>query len=109
MPKRKSHSLAPRHKRLKRGGRLNAAKHWLSNYNGKSIIKGYSKHFGVNAICAVIELQMLGQTFEPELIKQLKKAEENRAKERARRRDLKRQQEVQNMCPYSDDNFYFIA
>lgn len=108
MPKRKSHS-SPRHKRLKRSGRLDAAKHWLNNYNGKSIIKGYSKHFGVNAICAAIELQMLGYTFDPELINQLRQAEENRTKEKARLKDIKRQQESQNMCPDADDNFYFIA
>ncbi len=44
-----------RHKRLKREGRLQAAKYWLPKYNGKNIVKGYSKHFGVNIICAVDE------------------------------------------------------
>lgn len=109
MQKRKNHSSIPRHKRLSRDGRLYAAKHWLPNYNGKNTINVYSKHFGVNAICAVVELEMLGFKFDPDNVKQLRQNEENRCKEKVRRRDIKRQQDLQNLYSDSDDDFYFIV
>ena len=43
-------SKCPRHKRMNRAERLQAAKHWLPKYEGKSIVRGYSKHFGVTKI-----------------------------------------------------------
>ena len=64
--------LCPRHKRLKREGRLQAAKHWLPEYDGKNIVKGYSKHFGVNKLCAALELQMLGYKISPDYLEQFK-------------------------------------
>ena len=50
----------PRRKRLKRKSRLNSARSWINVYNGKNIIKGYSKWFGVDLRCAITELRMIG-------------------------------------------------
>ncbi|MDW7650357.1 MAG: hypothetical protein SCK29_00855 [Bacillota bacterium] len=50
----------PRHKRMKRRSRLQAALHWIPKYPGKNLVRGYARHFGVNLPCAIIELEMLG-------------------------------------------------
>src|SRR5437868_3427016 len=57
---RKHRSLPPRHKRLDRRGRLQAAIKWMTSYTGKNIARGYRKHFAVDSLCAVRELQLLG-------------------------------------------------
>jgi len=50
----------PKRKRLTKNERLNAATSWLKEYNGKSIISGYAKWFGVDKIGAIHELKMIG-------------------------------------------------
>src|SRR5712691_3628664 len=62
---RKHRSLAPRHKRLNRPGRLRVAKTWIASYPGKNIARGYRKYFGVDPFCAVRELRMLGISIDP--------------------------------------------
>lgn len=96
----------PRHKRMNRAGRLQAAKYWLPKYEGKSIVRGYSKHFGVTKICAVVELRMLGYEISEEYLEKLKADElqkQRLAEERKREKEL-------NLCismyPYFDDTFF---
>lgn len=101
--------MGPRHKRLNRQGRLQAAKHWLPKYDGKNIVKGYAKHFGVNLLCAVLELQMLGYEISPTYIDQLKAYEIQRQKLAEQKRLMKELQEQQDMYPDSDETFYYIA
>ena len=62
---RKHKPLPPRHKRLTRQGRLQAAKTWLQSYPGKNIARGYRKHFGVDSVCAIRELRLLGVAIDP--------------------------------------------
>ena len=57
--------LPPRHKRLTRQGRLQAAKTWLRSYQGNNIARGYRKQFGVNSLCAIRELRLLGVAIDP--------------------------------------------
>lgn len=109
MKKRKHHTSIPRHKRLSRDGRINAAKQWLSEYEGKNIVKGYSTHFAVNSLCAVAELQILGLTFDPVYVEQLKKAEEQRVIQNQRRRELRKEKELKILYSDFDENFYYIA
>ncbi len=45
--KKKRKSSIPKHKRMKRDDRLRTAEHWLPKYEGKDIIKGYSKRDGL--------------------------------------------------------------
>ena len=49
-----------RKKRLKRAGRLAVSKSWINNYRGKSIVTEYAKTYGVDKICAMLELRMNG-------------------------------------------------
>ena len=45
---------------LKRENRLLLAKSWIKTYTGKNIVKGYSKKFSVDILCAIKELRMIG-------------------------------------------------
>jgi hypothetical protein len=40
--------------------RLQMAKEWIQTYPGINLVKGYSKMFGVDKLCAVKELRMIG-------------------------------------------------
>lgn len=102
-------SLCPRHKRLKREGRLQAARHWLPEYNGKNIIKGYSKHFGVNKVCAALELRMLGYEISEDYLEQLKTDQIRRQQLKERNKRIKELQHQDDMLGYSDETFYSIA
>ena len=55
--------MNPRCQTLKRKYRIRQAGRWMAQYTGKDIIKGYSKHFKVDLLCAARELQMLGLEF----------------------------------------------
>lgn len=85
---KKSKSNVPRRKRMKRPGRLAMAKKWVGTYEGKRIVRAYSRCYGVNNLCAVVELQQLGVIIDPEFVKQLHIDEENRRKARQQRRAM---------------------
>lgn len=84
--KKKKKSNVPRHKRLNRVARLAVAKDWIKKYEGKRIVRSYSKYFGVDHLCAVAELEKLGLTFDPDYVRQLRLNAESRGKARAERR-----------------------
>lgn len=92
-------------KQTKREQRLQAAKQWLPKYDGKHIVKGYRKHFGVDIMCAITELQMLDYEFTPEYIECVKKTIEA---ERINRQEKKEQKKLERFED-SDDTFYCIA
>ena len=89
MSKPKSPSKPSRHKRLKRPARLQAAQVWLPQYRGKSIVRDYRKHFGVDLLCAIQELQMLGIEISPNYIAAVKAtmAAKERLKEQEKREE----------------------
>lgn len=106
---KKGNSNIPRHKRMKRDSRLQAAKHWIPKYEGKNIIKGYSKHFGVNKLCAIKELEMLDYKLDPEYIKQLKESTNAHEKSKQLKSLYKKQEEMLDWLIDSDETFYYIA
>ena len=73
--KQKKKTNAPKRKRLNRNQRIPKAKEWISNYNGKNLVKGYSKWFGVDLLSAITELRLIGvpisKEYENEVIKSL--------------------------------------
>lgn len=101
--------LCPRHKRLKREGRLQAAKHWLPKYEGKSMVKGYSKHFGVSKISAVLELRMLGYEISEDYMEKLKADELRQQRLREKRKRDKEINQSEDIFQYPGESFYFIA
>lgn len=90
MKKRKNNSNVPRHKRLKRDSRLQAAKFWIPKYDGQNLVKGYSKHFGVDKLSAVKELTLLGYTISEEYVKQLKRSLEVQIRINQKRKELRK-------------------
>ena len=79
MPKK---SRTPRRKRLSRQGRLNSAVEWVEKYNGKNIIAGYAKWFGVDKICAIKELKSIGVVFPENLVNQIIASHKSRLKQK---------------------------
>lgn len=55
----------------KRERRLNSAKNWIQTYSGNNLVKGYSKKYSVDKLCAVKELRMIGVEISEEYEKQL--------------------------------------
>jgi hypothetical protein len=69
----------PRRKRLNRESRLQAARRWLAAYDGRRVVKSYAKWFGVDKLCAIRELQMLGVALDPDHIRSAKALQRSRA------------------------------
>ena len=94
---------------MKREARLQSAKQWIPQYEGKSIVRGYAKHFGVDFLCAIAELETLGVKLDPNYVAQLKCTVENRRLEKQRRKKEKQEEQLQTIDEDSDDTFAFIA
>ncbi|WP_420130483.1 hypothetical protein [Longimicrobium sp.] len=77
---------APKRKKLNRAKRLNLAKQWIVAYPGGSLIRGYTKWFGVSDVCAIVELRMLGVDVADARLEQAKRNETLRAAKRAERK-----------------------
>jgi hypothetical protein len=106
---KKKKILPPRHKRLKRTGRLIVAKDWIEKYAGKNLIRGYCNHFAVDITCAAIELETLGYSVDHEYGKQVKLSQEVQNRALMIRRQLREQENQHMSYSDSDENFYYIA
>jgi len=107
--KRKNTNSTPGHKRMRRNARLQAVKTWVSNYRGKNVVKGYSKHFAVDKLCTVKELQLAGIHIDSDYIEELKRNIEGG--NRSGMEKIKRKQEGDVLDQYAetDENFAYIA
>lgn len=94
---------------MKRDSRLQAAKYWIPKYEGKNIIKGYSKHFGVNMLCAIKELEILDYKLDSEYIKRLKESIKAHEKSNQLKSQYKKQEDILDSLIDSDETFYYIA
>jgi hypothetical protein len=108
--KKKNKNLGPRKKRMDRKSRLQSATEWVKKYEGKNMIASYAKWFGVDKICAMTELEMLGLTYSDKIIIQIKMAEENRKhqmnvlKEKREQKNNSNDEDIE-----SNEIFAFIA
>lgn len=105
---KRSKPLPPRRKRMKRPARLQAARHWLPTFNGKNVVRGYAKWFGVDLGCAVKELGQLGVELDARYVQALRTTLQQRGKR------LKPAGPASDAIPDGygsewDDNFAFIA
>lgn len=90
MAKRKKRgNLGPRRKRLRRPARLQAAVQWKSGYGGKDVVRGYARWFGVDLLCAIVELRMLGVDVDAAREQDVRRGITARAEGRARWRAAK--------------------
>ena len=102
--RRRKQALPPRRKRMKRAGRLQSAMKWLKSFEGKNVVRGYAKWFGVDLLCAAKELQLLGVQIDADYLKQLQATVANR-----RRNSPKAVDDLAHDIGDSDEYFSFIA
>jgi hypothetical protein len=101
--------LGSRFKRMKQPGRLQSAKSWLPTYKGKNILQGYRKQYGVDLLCAIRELEILGIALNPEYIKAVKQSIEGGLLARKRKK-IEKQEELEGVYGVDyDEYFSFIA
>ena len=96
---------------MPREGRLRSGKatDWVAKYEGKSIVRGYRKWFGVDSLCAIIELRLLGVHISEGYEEQVQKSIEGSAQRRKRRKIEREEAKCREMYTDSDDTFSFIV
>jgi len=95
-------------KTLKRERRLSSAKDWIKTYSGNNLVKGYSKKYSVDKMCAVKELRMIGVDISEEYEKQLINSMEALRQQKLSFKK-KREDKLNDLCGYdSDENFAMI-
>ena len=82
---------------------------WLNTYRGKDTIKGYCKWYGVDPVCALTELRMLGLTVSKEQEAEIRKRVEDHALARKRHRERVALKKQEARFIDSDETFAFIA
>ena len=90
MPKkrrRKGHGNTPRRKRLKRPARFLWARRWLESNGGDNIVRRYARWFGVDRVCAIVELRLLGVGISAEYEQKIKESIEQIACQRRRKKE----------------------
>jgi len=103
-----SNKKSPRRKRFKRHQRLQSSKQWLKNYSGKHIVKGYAKWYGVDLLCAIIELRMNGIHISEEYEAQVKRSIEAKSKANRLKKERKNVQQ-KPFNEFTDERFAYIA
>lgn len=62
----------PRYKRFKRAARLDSARRTFPDFAGdRRSIRLYARHYGVDDVCAILELRMLGVEIDEAYVNQL--------------------------------------
>jgi hypothetical protein len=88
--------------------RLRSAKDWIKTYSGNNIVKGYSKKYSVDKLCAIKELRMIGIEISQEYERQLKNSMEAIWQQRLSF-NKKQENELNPFCgSESDENFAMI-
>jgi hypothetical protein len=86
MSKKQKPTSQPRFHRMKRPARLRSAQAWLPKYDGKNVVRGYRKRYGVDLLCAIAELQMLNAHLDPMYVEQVRTTVKNQIIRRAARK-----------------------
>jgi hypothetical protein len=92
---------------MTRQGRLASARSWLTKFSGKNVVRSYANWFGVDLLCAVKELSLLGVTIDPAYVAKLKTTLAS-AKSRRPKQPVKEPQSVGYGVDW-DENFAYIA
>ena len=108
----KNKSTTPRRKRIDRKARLQTAPAWLAAFEGKNIVRSYSKWFGVDQLTASLELMMLDVELPPGTLSRLKASRTAQAAMSAEHKQrleeqLAWQEWVSNLICIDDDHYIF--
>lgn len=96
---------------MSRSGRLFSARQWVKAFEGKNLVRGYAKWFGVDRLCAAKELGMMG-VVDPTYVARLecRRHERVRMRAEARARAAARAEAHQReLLDEQDEHFAFIA
>lgn len=94
-------------KTLKKEYRLRSAKDWIKTYSGNNVVKGYSKKYSVDKLCAIKELRVLELEIPEEYENQLQKLVESNNQQRLSAKK-KREDELNTLYGYESDDFFAI-
>lgn len=88
-----------------------SAKHWLPIYEGRDVVKGYRKWYGVSTARAVIELRQLGVKIDEQRLIQAKRTEESTARQHAKMKQERTEKlAAEEIHPIeSNENLAYIA
>ena len=78
----------------------------MKTYQGEGIIEDYIKRFGVDLLCAVVELRMMGVAISEDYEHQLRQNEEYK---RTSKKKGTKQIEEDFLDGFSDETFAYIA
>ncbi len=87
---------------------MQSARSWIPTYRGKNIVRGYRNWYGVDVICAIRELRMLGVQVSNDCERKVRDTMDGRAKKNPRGRLEKTYDGLVYGRDY-DDNFAYIA
>lgn len=87
--------------------RIVAAKDWTTKYNGKNVIAGYAKWFGVDKVCAIRELKMIGISITENLENQILESHKSRINHKRKKKE--KIEKMDTTVFESNDNFAFIV
>jgi len=101
----------PRRLRMTRAGRLQSARatNWVANYQGKQIVRGYRRWFGVDLLCAIDELWLLGVKVDREYESQVRRTLDCRAASRRQKKLSRAAVEPLESTRECDGTFAYIA
>lgn len=105
---KKKGNLGPRRKRMKREARLQSANSWLKDYEGKNVIKSYSKWFAVDYSCAMKELELLGVRFSEKQKMNIQKGQEERIKQNQLLKEKKLRKKRELEVEECNEGFGFV-
>ena len=105
--KKRKKSTPPKRWSFNRKQRLAVGKNWIQKYDGQHIVRGYTKRYTVDVLCAITELKMLGVEISEEYEEAVKQTVEGDLK--AKR--LKKQQKAEEayLAEFMDEGFAFVA
>ena len=84
--KRKKKPQPPRRKRMNRSARLASGRHWLRTRSRKNVVQHYARWFGVDPLCAVKELGLLGVDVGAAEVAAIERAQRDKIRARAQAR-----------------------
>ncbi|MEF8824418.1 MAG: hypothetical protein V5A74_09930, partial [Desulfohalobiaceae bacterium] len=82
---------------------------WVNRFEGKRIVRGYRKRFGVNILCAITELRMLGVHISQEYEEQARRSVEDAAEARRKRKAERKELDTPGDILECDETFSYIA
>ena len=96
---------------MNRQQRLRSAKDtdWVNKFEGKRIVRAYRKRFGVDILCAITELRMLGVHISRDYEEQVRGTAHGTKQARKAGKAQLRESDPVDVPPESDERFAFIA